>query len=585
MFRSKSSKDFCETRYKSWVAILFILITGLIVWVVVGFDKHKTAANLDKLSLENNFMDTATDKIDNNAHVLRLQESYSGIAIAVKAVTVNISATRRNNGALNNNNRLDFADPFGGRPQQFAPMAPQNIEPNPGIIGVKALAPPITRNAVMPHEFRGECAECHLFIDIPPVNKVAAQVRNRASVGSGVIVDSTGYILTNYHIVSDADDVVVTLDNGRDYAAIMNYTDVVGDLAILKINANTPLPAAVLGDSDLVQEGDIILAVGNPFGLSQTVTSGIISNTNRTVSIGTKQYSNLIQTDAAINKGSSGGPLVNMKGEIIGINTAIYSMTGDFMGIGFAVPINRAKDIFTAVPSLGAIAANVIDMNVGDVITLAMQPDANPVGAWFGIEAAPLDTIMVEQFGLKNGNGIIVNRVFPDSPAERVGLKRGDVVLKINGRSITSITKFQKITSTLKQGEVINLVLSRKKQEVRLAAALDGIQNKKIPAAQANKTTIPPPGELEWAGIEVMPITPQLAVKFGVNRGDPGVVVVEAEGIAAAAGIMNGDVIRGINKIKINNMSDFADAVTNVNIADGVLFDVSRRGEPLYITM
>jgi len=582
MNSSKKKKEFCVTSYKRWLALLGVMVIGMVVWLVVGFDQDKAKANLNKMDLEGTFSDDSAP-LGSHTQMLRLQESYSDIAANVKAVTVNISASRRNIGALNGN-RMGFVDPFGDKPQQSLQGTAQKSNPNPGIMNVKVLAPPIFADAISPHEFRGECFECHLIKNGYPAKNVAAPVPGRTSVGTGVIVDPSGYILTNYHIISDANDIVVTIDDGNKYRADVRYTDLAGDLSILKINSTTQLPAAVLGNSDLIQEGDIILAVGNPFGLSQTVTSGIISSANRTVFIGGKQYANLIQTDAAINRGSSGGPLVNVKGEVIGINTAIYSMTGEFTGIGFAVPINRAKETFTAVPAIRAIAANFIDMNVGEVITIAMQPDTSR--AWFGAEVGPIDTIMAEQFGLNNNNGVIVNQVFTGSPAERAGIKRGDVILKVNSRKTSNIDKFQKLTSLLNPGDMMKLTLNRDNKKVRLTVALENRQDVKIAKKSVNtRTVMPPPEELEWAGMEVMPVTPELARRYGIRMGEPGVVVIEAEGMAAAAGVMNGDVIRGLNRQQIKNMSDFASAIPNVNIADGVLFDITRRGDPLYITM
>jgi serine protease Do len=200
------------------------------------------------------------------------------------------------------------------------------------------------------------------------------------------------------------------------------------------------------------------------------------------------------------------------------------------------------------------------------------------------VEVAPIDTIMADQLGLNNISGVLVNRVFVDSPAEKTGLKRGDVILKINGRNTTDVTKFQKITSLLKPGEAITLITKRNAKSIAMAAMLESGQNRKIPVKPTGALGAGP-GEIEWAGMEVVPITPQLAQKFGIRKGVKGVMVLEAEGMGAAAGIMNGDVIQGLNRKKIASMADFASATANVNIAEGVLFDISRQGDPLYITM
>jgi serine protease Do len=230
------------------------------------------------------------------------------------------------------------------------------------------------------------------------------------------------------------------------------------------------------------------------------------------------------------------------------------------------------------------LAANIIDLKVGEVITIAMQP--NNTGAWFGAEVGPIDNIIAEQFGLTNTKGVIVNQVFTDSPAEKAGVKRGDVILKINGRKAADIGRFQKLTSLLNPGDVMRMSLMRNNQEVKLIVGLESKQGRTITKQPANtRVAVVPPEEVEWAGMEVTPITPQLALRYGIRKGGSGVVVLEVEGMAAAAGIMNGDVIRGLNKQNIKNMTDFVNTAPNINILDGVLFDISRRGDPLYITM
>ena len=571
MANSKNPKSFCNTSYKQWLVVLTVMIV----------DEDRVQENLDRMALLERESGGEGALHEGHIQMSRLQESYSDIAAKTRAVTVNISATRTNFGVNGNQGGLNFADPFGNPPQQLV-AGGENFQTMPGIVSVKATAPPITSNAKMPHPFRGVCSNCHTIKKNLTAKNMAAPVRGRTSVGSGIIVDSAGYIITNYHIITSANDIIVTTANGNKYRAEVKYTDVPGDLAILKINSPARLPAAVLGDSDIIQVGDIVLAVGNPFGLNQTVTSGIISDSNRTVLINGQQFSGLIQTDAAINRGSSGGPLVNIKGEVIGINTAIYSMTGDFTGIGFAIPINRAKETFVSVPSIGAVAINMIDMNVGEIITIAMKP--NIPDAWFGAEVSSIDTIMADQFGLNDNSGVMVNRVFADSPAENAGLKRGDVIVKINGRKTVNVKKFQKITSLLQAGETINLAVKRDANQIKLMALLESNQNRKIIKKTARRT-VAGPAEMEWAGMDVVPITPQIAKRFGIRKGKSGVVVLEAEGMAAAAGIMRGDVIQGLNRKRVNNMADFMSATMNVNIAEGVLFDVSRQGDPLFLTM
>ncbi|MGR3220063.1 MAG: trypsin-like peptidase domain-containing protein [Candidatus Anammoxibacter sp.] len=579
MANAKKGKVFCCSPYKKWVILLAVMIVGLVVFMVVGFDEDMADRNLHRIKEEGG----GHHGLIHNTQMANLQNSYSDIAASVREITVNIEASRRVLGVAGNRG-IDFADPWGVPHQQHPVAGNLNAQGVPKVLGVAKIrtAPALSPSAVMPHKYRGVCSNCHTILKAAGTNQVAALTPGRTSIGSGIIIDSKGFILTNYHVVADANNIVVTIANGNRYHADVKFTDVTGDLAILKINTVNKLPVAIMGDSDLVQEGDIVLAVGNPFGLSQTVTSGIISDTNRTVTIGGAPVAGLIQTDAAINRGSSGGPLVNIKGEVIGINSAIFSLTGDFTGIGFAIPVNRAKEAFGHIPSLTGIAANVFDLNIGEVITIAMVP--NTPDAWFGAEVTTIDPIIAEQFGLHNNKGVLVNQVFPDSPAEKAGLVRGDVIKKINNRRINDMSKFRKIIVTLEVGDTIDVAVSRDNEPMLFAAQLENIPQK-ITKANANRRAVAAPVEMEWAGMEVMAVNPQLAQRFGIAKGTHGVVVVEPEGMPAAAGIVMGDIIIGINRKQINNMADFAETVRNVNVADGVLFDILRQGKPLYITM
>lgn len=576
------------TSYRRWIAILALMIVGLVIYMIVGFNEDATRDNLKRLGGGGEWDNRGTHRPLQNTQMAHLQSSYSDIAAVVREFTVNIEATRKLSGGNVDGGGLNFVDPFGGRPfSGQTPMAANlNTQGAPKVLGVMRFrsAPPITADAVMPHEERGVCTKCHSIIaGKSTVNQVAARAQqNRSSVGSGIIIDQAGFVLTNYHIICNAVDLAVTTANGNHYAADVRYTDVPGDLAILKINSVNKFPVARMGDSDLVQEGDIVLAVGNQFGLSQTVTSGIVSDTNRTVNIGGSPVAGLIQTDAAINRGSSGGPLVNIKGEVIGINTAIYSLTGDFTGIGFSIPVNRAKSTFGHIPAVTGMAANVFDLNVGEVITVAMVPDAP--AAWFGAEVIGIDPILAEQFGLHSKKGVMVNRVFERSPASKAGIKRGDVIKDINGRRITDVRKFRKVVAPLMVGDTIDLIIISANQKVAVSAQLVEVPKKQLRARDTRRAAAAPI-EMEWAGLEVVGVTPQAVKKFGIARGTRGVVVMEPEGMPAAAGIMMGDVITGINRKQISNMTDFSEVVNNINITDGVMFDILRRGEPLFITM
>ena len=236
--------------------------------------------------------------------------------------------------------------------------------------------------------------------------------------GTGVIIDPKGYILTNYHVIANAEDIRVRLSGEKDkeFEAKIVGEDPRTDLAVLKIKSNKKFPSAVLGDSDVIRVGDWVLAIGSPFGLEQTVTVGVISAKRQSVPIEGRSYRDLIQTDAAINRGNSGGPLVNIKGEIIGINTAIYAPTGVFAGVGFAIPINDAKEIIDDLIEKGRV-----------------------IRGWLGVEIKEVDEIIAKQFGLREIQGALVNKVIENSAAEKGGIERGDIIVKFAGQKVKEV--------------------------------------------------------------------------------------------------------------------------------------------------
>jgi len=287
------------------------------------------------------------------------------------------------------------------------------------------------------------------------------------NIGAGVLIDEKGYILTNHHVVEDATDIIVTVPGNpsRDYAASIIAHDVTKDLALLKIKARKIFPEARLGDSSFTQIGDYVIAVGSPFGMEQTVTSGIISGIRKSIKIAGVRYKNLFQTDAPINKGSSGGPLVNLAGEVIGITTAIYAPTGVFNGTGFVIPINDAKAFLSrytnkryslALDNRGMLKDELINRNgVGRQAPLPIR---------FGVEAISVDPVMARQLGLKDTGGILVNKVFENSPASFAGIKRGDVITSIAGVPILKAEDVSAIVFHLKVGDNVHVRILRNRR-------------------------------------------------------------------------------------------------------------------------
>lgn len=283
------------------------------------------------------------------------------------------------------------------------------------------------------------------------------------NIGAGIFVDDRGYVLTNYHVTQEATDIVVTVFGNppRDYHADIIAQDPQTDLALIKIKNGGPFPAATLGDSSFSQIGDYVIAVGSPFGIEQTVTSGIISGIRKSINIEGVRYKNLFQTDTPINRGSSGGPLVNLSGEVIGINTAIYAPTGVFSGTGFAIPINDCKDFLAK--NLGKNFPQQMDrrgMLAAATPNTGWAPQA-PTPVRFGVEAMPVDAVIARQFGIKEGQGVLVNRVMDESPASFAGIQRGDIMVAVAGVPILSKDDISKITAHFKTGDNVNVRILR----------------------------------------------------------------------------------------------------------------------------
>ncbi|MBL7130635.1 MAG: Do family serine endopeptidase [Candidatus Omnitrophica bacterium] len=355
-------------------------------------------------------------------------------------------------------------------------------------------------------------------------------------LGSGVIIDKEGYILTNEHVVGDADKLTVTLSDGREFKAQIKGTDSRSDLAIIKINAKN-LPAVELGDSDEVKIGQWVLAIGNPFAFAlenpePTVTMGVISALHRSLNRGIgrdRDYSDLIQTDAAINPGNSGGPLVNLSGQIIGINVAIFSTSGGYQGVGFAIPINTARQI-------------VSRLIAGEKILYG----------WLGVNIQNLDESLVKYFGLKSKDGVLVAKVLSNSPAEKAGVKEGDIITKFNERSVKNINDLMKVVAGTKVGKVVKVVVIRDSKYITLQ-----VKTGQRPESTTEESFVYE-SETAWRGIEVQSLDNNIARKYRI-REKKGVIVVKVEPNSQAddTGIISGDVILEINRESIEDMSDY----------------------------
>jgi len=366
--------------------------------------------------------------------------------------------------------------------------------------------------------------------------------------GSGFIVSKDGYILTNNHVVGDVDKITVELKDGRKFEnAKLIGTDPDTEVALIKIEGDN-FPVLPMGDSDKIQIGDWVIAIGNPFGLSETVTVGVISAVGRS-NVHIAAYEDFIQTDAAINPGNSGGPLINLDGQVIGINTAIFSQSGGYMGIGFAIPINMARKIEQQLKSHGKVTRGYMGLAGKDV-----TPD------------------MAELLHLKNSQGVIVASVEPGSPADKAGLKSYDVLLEMSGKKIESYDSFRNDVAMLAPDSRVTLKVLRdgKTQEITVT-----LGERPTEVAQGNQTKEQQKSQ-EALGLEVQTLTKDLAERFGYSLGE-GVIVtrVNPGSPAANAGIQPGDLIQGVNRKSVSSAEDFEKAV-NLTKNNKVLLLIKR---------
>jgi serine protease Do len=370
--------------------------------------------------------------------------------------------------------------------------------------------------------------------------------------GSGVIVDSKGYVLTNNHVVEEADELFVTIGEKKEFKAKVIGRDQPTDVAVIKIEAEN-LPVATLGDSDKIKIGDWAIAIGNPFGLSQTVTAGIISATGRS-RVGIADYEDFIQTDAAINPGNSGGPLVNLRGEVIGINTAIFTRTGGYQGIGFAIPINMAKTVMKSLIETGKVTRG-----------------------WLGVAIQDVTEDLAKSFNLSTTQGTLVSDVTPNSPAEKAGMLRGDVIVEFEGREIRDMSHLRNTVAQTPVGKVAKVKVLREGKPVELAVTI-GEQPADLFAKGG------PAEPTKDFGMTLDTLTPEMSKRFGYE-GEMGVVVMDVEpgSVAERAGIQSGDLIKEVNRERVHNLQEYRVVVSKMPADKGLLLLVKRGNFTRYV--
>ncbi len=376
----------------------------------------------------------------------------------------------------------------------------------------------------------------------------------QTSLGSGFIIDKDGFILTNNHVVEQTDEIRVKLANDKEYDAEIVGRDPRTDLALIRIEAENDLKPLPLGDSEELEVGDWVLAIGNPFALGHTVTAGIVSAKYR--NLGAGNYDNFIQTDAPINPGNSGGPLLNTRGEVVGINAAIVFGSGGSIGIGFAIPINMAKDL---VPQL----------KKGKVIR-----------GWLGVLIQKITPELKEKFNLDRAEGALVSEVNSGGPAEKAGIKEGDVIVSFDGKKIRDWSELPFMVASTPVGKTVTVEAIRSGKKKRFEVVIDKLEDE----TEAGET---PTEEETDLGMTVDEITPALARQLGLSD-ETGLVVVEVEDNSSAeeAGIEQGDVIRAIDHEPVNDVETYKKKIRRYKEGDVILFYVKKRnGHTLYLTL
>lgn len=383
-------------------------------------------------------------------------------------------------------------------------------------------------------------------------------------MGSGMIIDKKGRILTNYHVVSDVDEIKVQLSDRRRFEAEVVGTDPASDIAVIQIKGNVPsdLPTAELGDSDAIEVGNLVMAIGSPFGFIQTVTTGILSAKGR-AGIGINTYEDFLQTDAAINPGNSGGPLVNMRGQVIGINSVIATSIGQFAGVGLAIPINMVKAVLPTLTSGGKI-----------------------VRGFLGVGIQELTSDLAQQFGANTLNGALVSDVSKGGPADQAGLKPGDIILRVDGKAVQDTAHLKNLIASTRPNSRLKMEVLRDGKEQTLTATVGKLAPEAEVAsvesdpAGANKDS-KPSGKL---GVSVQQLTPGLAQQLGL-QGDKGVVVTDVQegGAAAMAGLHEGDLILEANHQPVSTPTDLRKIMDNAKNQNNTLLRVKREKQTVYV--
>jgi serine protease Do len=391
--------------------------------------------------------------------------------------------------------------------------------------------------------------------------------RRATSLGSGFIIDSNGLVVTNNHVIADADEITVTLQDDTAFKAEVVGRDTKVDLALLRIKPTKPLPSVKFGDSDGTRVGDWVLAIGNPFGLGGSVTAGILSARAREINAG--PYDDFLQTDASINRGNSGGPMFNMNGEVIGINTAIYSPTGGSIGIGFAIPANLARPVVEQLRDFGRVRRG-----------------------WLGVNIQSVTDEIAESLGLDKPHGALIASVRDGGPAQTGGIQPGDVVLTFDGKDVSDMRHLPRIVAETPIDKAVKVTVWRKRKELTFDVKVGELKEEEQQAAVTpgkQDTPAEPPGTVKTLGLSLANLTPELRERFSLGEDTTGVVVLDVANDSAASekGMRPGDIIVEVAQEEVKNPAQITAKIDEAKKAGrkSVLLLVDRQGDLRFVAL
>jgi serine protease Do len=484
--------------------------------------------------------------------LVRSKPAMLALGLVLGAAGLGLARTREKSTAVNPPATLKLANlEEGPSKSSYAPLVKQVL---PSVVNISSSK--VVRNRMGSEDMSTERFFRRFFGDDGLGRPNVPKTQREKALGSGVIVSPEGYIVTNNHVVDGATDVQVALSDKREFKARIVGTDSKTDIAVLKIDSNNLAPITI-GDSSKVQVGDVALAIGDPFGVGQTVTKGIISATGRG-NLGIEDYEDFLQTDAPINPGNSGGALINDRGELIGINTAIISHgSGGSQGIGFAVPSNLAREVMNQIVKTGHVTR-----------------------AYLGVYVQDITPAMARAFGQKESQGVVIGDVSPEGPAKTAGLMRGDIILGVTGKPVSDSNQLRMSISMMQPGTDVTIKYFRDGSEHQAIVKLAEMPTE---VAKANSDEESSGGNKALEGVEVTNLSGSIARELGISPSAKGVVVMDIDPASqmAESGLQKGDVIQEVNHQPVTNVSEFQSAIRKS--ASSPLLLVNRDGRTLFI--